>query len=181
MKRMGLTLIDIMLVIAITVLALSILLSTPSPWRHYHDGSVRCRSNLHQLSLFMKLYADDNNGRYPTMDKWCDLLTKNYLPGVDPDLLFCPGARDKITQDSNQSSYVLNKNVLGMKVSEIPPDMVLLFEGPVGWNQVGGPELLTTEYHKDDGVGVSFTDLSVKFVSTNELAELKWKPNQNNN
>jgi hypothetical protein len=123
----------------------------------------------------MKFYTDENDGQYPTTDKWCDLLTKSYWPSVDPDLFICPGAINKITQDSNQSSYVLNRNILSMKASEVPADMVLLFEGPVGWNQVGGPELLTTEYHKDEGACVCLADLSVKSVHPDELDELKWK------
>jgi hypothetical protein len=128
----------------------------------------------------MKVYADDNNGEYPSTDKWCDLLAKSYMPTMDPDLLICPGAIDKTTQDSNQSSYVLNENMAGMKVSmkrSRSPDAVLLFEGPIGWNQFGGPELLTTAYHKDKGACVCFADLSVKFVRTDELAALKWKAN----
>jgi Tfp pilus assembly protein PilE len=172
-KRIGLTLIEIVVIIAIIVVLMTILLSryhTP----HAHPLST-CKSNLHQLSLVMKFYADENNGEYPSTDKWCDLLTKSYFPTADPDLFICPGAIDKITEDSNQSCYVLNKNIVGMKRSEIPPDVVLLFEGPVGWNQVGGPELLTTEYHKDEGASVCFADLRVEFVRTDELAQLKWK------
>jgi hypothetical protein len=123
----------------------------------------------------MRFYTDDNNGEYPSTDKWCDLLTKSYLPSMDPDLFICPGAVDKMTQGSDQSSYVLNKNIVGMKASEVPGDVVLLFEGPIGWNQVGGPELLTTEYHKDEGAVVCFADLSVKSVRPDDLADLKWK------
>jgi hypothetical protein len=132
-------------------------------------------SNLHQLALSMKFYADDNNGQYPPTDKWCDLIVDTYFDGVEPDIFVCPVALDKITEDSNQSSYVLNKNIVGMKASEVPADMVLFFEGPIGWNQVGGPELLTTEYHKDEGAVVCFADLSVKSVRPDDLADLKWK------
>lgn len=176
MKRGGLTLIEFVLVISIIVLAMSILFSVGPvcPVAPPHNFTA-CLNNLHQLSLIMKFYADENDGQYPSTDKWCDLLTKSYMPTVDPDLFICPGAADKITQDSSQSCYVLNKNIVGMKASEVPPDVVLLFEGPVGWNQVGGPELLTTQYHIDEGVGVSFADLSVKFVRPDELSSLKWK------
>jgi hypothetical protein len=127
------------------------------------------------LSLLIKIYSDDNNGDYPSPDNWCDLLVDTYLHSVKPDFFLCPGAIDKITEDSNQSSYVLNKNIVGMKASEIPPDVVLLFEGPVGWNRMGGPELLTTAYHKEEGAFICFADIRVKFVRTEELAALKWK------
>ena len=174
MKRIGLTLIEIVVVIAIIAVLMSIFLAV-SPRGCPRSHSSWCKSNLHQLSLVMKFYTDENDGQYPATDKWCDLMVDTYFDSVEPDIFVCPGAIDKITQDSNQSSYVLNKNIVGMKASEVPADVVLFFEGPIGWNQVGGPELLTTEYHKDDGACVSFPDLSVKFVRPDELAELKWK------
>jgi hypothetical protein len=128
----------------------------------------------------MRFYTDENNGQYPSTDKWCDLLVDTYLDSVQPDFFVCPGALDKRTHDSNQSCYVLNKNIVGMTTSEVPADMVLFFEGPVGWNQVGGPELLTTTNHKDKGAFVSVADLRTKFVRPNEFAALKWKTNQDN-
>jgi hypothetical protein len=128
---------------------------------------------LYQVGLLIRFYADDNNGEYPSPEEWCDLLIRSYREQAY--LFICPGATDKITQDSDQSSYVLNRNVLGMKASEIPPNVVLLFEGPVGWNQVGGPELLTAEYHKENGAFVCLADLRTKFVRPDEFAALKWK------
>ena len=42
------------------------------------------------------------------------------------------------------------------------------------WNQVGGPELLTTENHKGEGCNVLFNDWHVEFVKAERLGELKW-------
>ena len=60
------------------------------------------------------------------------------------------------------------------------PRLVVLFETKAGWNQVGGPELLTTDNHNGKGCNVLFNDLTVEFVKTEELAKLKWKAKQNN-
>lgn len=43
------------------------------------------------------------------------------------------------------------------------------------WNQVGGPEILTTENHDGKGCNVLFNDMHVNFVKTEELGRLKWK------
>ena len=54
------------------------------------------------------------------------------------------------------------------------PDTVLLFECDGGWNQFGGPGLLTTKHHKDEGCYVSFVNREVKFVKPGEIPSLKW-------
>jgi len=53
--------------------------------------------------------------------------------------------------------------------------MVLLFETKGGWNQFGGPEILTTENHKGKGCNILFNDGSVEFVKPERLGELKWE------
>lgn len=54
------------------------------------------------------------------------------------------------------------------------PKLVLLFETKSGWNQSGGPELLTTENHEGKGCNVLFNDGRVKFVRPEQLGELIW-------
>lgn len=73
------------------------------------------------------------------------------------------------------SNYAMNKNIerYGLKS---PPDMAVLFETHPGWNQSGGPEILTTDNHKGKGCNVLFMDSSVKFVKTKDLKDLKWEP-----
>jgi prepilin-type processing-associated H-X9-DG protein len=53
--------------------------------------------------------------------------------------------------------------------------VVLLFESRPGWNQSGGPELLTTENHHGKGCNVLFVDGSVRFIKSEELVGLKWQ------
>jgi prepilin-type processing-associated H-X9-DG protein len=55
------------------------------------------------------------------------------------------------------------------------PDVVLLFESTAGWNQVGGPELLTTRHHEGKGCNVLFVDYHAEFVKGEEIPRLKWE------
>ena len=70
----------------------------------------------------------------------------------------------------------MNKNIEKLDAGRTPPDMVLLFETHAGWNQSGGPEILTTDNHQGDGCNVLFVDSHVEFVRTKDLNDLKWKP-----
>lgn len=131
--------------------------------------TVQCMANVHAIGSAMHLYAEENEGRYPDADKWCDLL-KKYL--LEPERQFvCKISNTK----TGQCSYALNRNIVGMKTSGIPPNVVLLFESVPGWNQVGGPEILTTENHKGEGCNILFNNGRVEFVKPERLGELKWE------
>jgi hypothetical protein len=149
------------IVAGVVSLLLGLLGLAPRP-RPPHPALV-CRANLKELGIAMRLYADDRTGKYPSPDKWCDLLEKgNYVLG---GWLRCP--RDK----KGPCSYAINPNA----EPNSPLDIVLLFETKGGWNQFGGPELLTTENHEGKGCNILLNDRHVKFVRTEQLNELKWK------
>ncbi|HUW17836.1 MAG TPA: hypothetical protein VMW16_00870 [Sedimentisphaerales bacterium] len=114
-------------------------------------------------------YAHDHDGRYPPADKWCDLLIHDRR--AIPKQFVCSQSDAKI----GESSYAMNENVGGRKPSELPPDIVVLFETKRGWNQSGGPEILTTENHRGKGCNVVFNDGNVNFVRAEHLGQLKWK------
>jgi hypothetical protein len=64
---------------------------------------LACTKNLHELGLYLLMYAEDNEGRYPSPERWCDLLVAKY--GEDEDfknLLRCPGA------DAGPCNYAMN-------------------------------------------------------------------------
>ncbi len=52
--------------------------------------------------------------------------------------------------------------------------MVLLYETHPGWNQVGGPEILTVDNHQGEGCNVLFVDGHVEFVKSPGLPQLRW-------
>ncbi|MCH8119677.1 MAG: DUF4190 domain-containing protein [Planctomycetes bacterium] len=128
-----------------------------------------CGTNLSGLGKAMFVYANDFGDEFPTPDKWCDLLIE--YAEMTPKHFVCPTSQAK----EGQNSYAMNKNVAGKKRSGLPLDVVLLFESDKpNWNQVGGPELLTTENHKGKGCNVLFVDFHVEFVKTERLGKLKW-------
>jgi hypothetical protein len=54
--------------------------------------------------------------------------------------------------------------------------MVVLFETYPGWNQSGGPKILTTNNHYGEGCNVLFVNGRVQFVLKKDLKDLKWEP-----
>jgi prepilin-type processing-associated H-X9-DG protein len=119
------------------------------------------------LGKAMLIYANDYDDEFPTQTEWCDLLSK--YAEVPPKGFRCPGAPQQ-----GRCHYAMNKNVVNFSKRDIPPDMVVLFETHPGWNQVGGPEILTTDNHQGEGCNVLFMDNSVRFIKTSDLDKLKW-------
>jgi prepilin-type processing-associated H-X9-DG protein len=127
---------------------------------------MTCATNLQELGKAMVLYANDYNDRFPTTSKWCDLLTQ--YAGVAPQAFQCKGGGGE-----GPCSYAMNKALEGLGTN-VPPDMVLLFETTPGWNQTGGAEILTVDNHQGDGCNVLFVDTHVEFVKPEGLAKLRW-------
>jgi prepilin-type processing-associated H-X9-DG protein len=140
----------------------------------------RCILNLSKIQQAMIIYAADFDNKYPPKDKWCDLLIEHAR--ISKEDFICPGSKAK----TGQSSYAINENAItleplivrGVKEPNAPPDIVLLFESEPGWNQYGGPELLTIKNHNGRGCYIVFTDGHIEFVRKQNLHELKWKPDE---
>jgi len=129
---------------------------------------LNCAANMRSLALAMIIYAsDDEQGRFPAADSWCDLLLKDNR--AQDDQFVCEEAAKK--GGNPRCNYAINPNARPSS----PPDTVLLFETRDGWNQHGGPEILTTENHGGKGCNILFNNGSARFVRTKDLAKLKWK------
>jgi prepilin-type processing-associated H-X9-DG protein len=144
--------------------AVLVIASLPPPPR------MLCGVHLSELGKAMFIYANNNNGKYPTTDKWCDLLIKH--ADVTEKQFICYGALKQ--KDKSRCHYALNANC----EPNSPPDIVLLFETKGGWNLSGGPELLTTENHEGKGCNVLFNDSHAEFITLKDVPELKWKEKQ---
>jgi len=134
----------------------------------------RCAANLQALGKWMILYAGDYDEQYPQTEKWCDLLTEYMKMTEDSRVIekcfICPA------NNKGHCHYAMNPNISPR--SQL--GQVLLFETKGGWNQVGGPEILTTENHQGNGCNVLFNDSHVEFVRADKISELKWIISENN-
>jgi prepilin-type processing-associated H-X9-DG protein len=142
---------------------------------------VTSATNLKGLYNNMWIYANDNDGKFPTPDKWCDLLLDGDYVGLNSFvrrrlILYWPLVGGKMlvrpVPKRGRCDYAMNPNCDSISS---PPDMVLLFESKSGWNQYGGPELLATEQWDGKGCNIAFNDGHVDFVRTEELGRLKWE------
>jgi hypothetical protein len=124
-----------------------------------------CRSHLDRLGITMRMYANDFDGKYPTTDKWSDLLLKHGEGKLTEKSFKCPANKKE------RCSFAMNPNC----EPNSPVDMVLLFETKGGWNQFGGSEILTFENHKGKGCNILFNSLHVEFVKPEQISKLKWK------
>ncbi len=126
---------------------------------------ITCERHMNEIGKALMIYTNDYD-KYPTPEKWCDLLVKKC--NVPADDFRCPLA------EKGPCNYALNKNIADLGITA-NPDTVVLFETSPGWNQVGGPEILTTENHNGDGCNVVFLDGHVEFIYTKNIPKLKWK------
>ncbi len=153
----------------LAIIIIVINLMPPPPPRKIPD-LILCGHHLHQLGISMQLYSYYNDQRYPNKDMWCDLLVEH--ADVDESTYICRGAQKN--GDKGRCHYAINPNC----APNSPNDVVLLFETRGGWNQFGGPELLTTENHEGKGCNILFNDCSVRFIKTEQISELRWDNKQ---
>ncbi len=140
----------------------------------------RCMRNLGVIQKAMIIYAADFDYTYPPKDKWCDLLIEHAR--VSKKDFICLGSKAK----NRRSSYAINENAItleppimrGVEEPNTPSDIVLLFESEPGWNQYGGPELLTFQNHNGRGCYIVFSDGHIEFINSKDANNLKWKPDE---
>jgi uncharacterized Tic20 family protein len=134
---------------------------------HEFSNRASCECNLRGIGVSIEYYAKDNDGNYPTAAMWCDLLVgdPNRRSYILQEWLVCPSG------DKGRCHYAMNPNC----EPNSPGDIVLLFETKGGWNQFGGPEILTFENHKGSGCNVLFNNGRNEFVRPKEVSKLKWK------
>ena len=148
---------------------------TCSPVQTIH--SMVCSFNLKKIGEAILIYSDNNQGQYPDPDQWCDLVIKS--GHIKKERFLCPSVKFKWERQllpfpipiNRKSYYAMNPNC----EPNSPPDTVLLFETIGGWNKSGGPELLTTENHRNHGCNILFNGGYVDFISTKKIADLKWE------
>ncbi|MHC4418577.1 MAG: hypothetical protein ACYSU6_08330 [Planctomycetota bacterium] len=168
--------------IAAAVLFLFLSISLPALHRVRQGAKhVVCQSNLSQIGLAVAAYAKDNDGYLPSADNWCDLLTE-YYKELPEELLQCPAA------ETGRCNYAFNKNLDALRLSDVPEDVVLVFEAykrrdhrtldTKGWNLTGTVELLHITSHPSQWCNILFADGRVRGYDVQGLIKdpPRWEP-----
>ena len=125
-----------------------------------------CAQNFWPLCQSLNSHVKQQ-GSYPAPAQWCDALVPILQSNrYNQEALKCPNA------PSGNCSYAINP----FCEPDSPPDTVLLFETRAGWNQHGGPQILSFNNHEPNGGNVLLKDGTVKFIRTEEeLNQLRWE------
>jgi hypothetical protein len=120
-------------------------------------------------------YAQENDGKYPDPEKWCDQLLeagqakiRQFMCLPDFTIQYLRFKYSRPQPGKGVSHYAMNINCR----PDSPPDTVLLFETALGWNKHGGKELLNLDNHSGDGCNILFNGGYVQFIGRRQ--ELKW-------
>jgi prepilin-type processing-associated H-X9-DG protein len=133
---------------------------------------INCMNNERQLALAAKLYAGNNNNHYPPAATWCDAIK----PDVSLENVFnCPAVNSTDLNSTNRCDYAFNAKLDGMDADKIDPQTVMIFESDTGWDAHGGPEIASTQRHRNF-LNVAFADGHVEKVAEARLSSLRWDP-----
>jgi len=162
----------------------------------YFGFRMICAHNLRQLGKSLRIYSNNYDGEYPAANKWGDLLVEH--AGAGGTWFYCKGIREEryhftinpreqfgspwhqsfFYHDPNGRSYYVKHGHYAINPNaepNSPRDMVLLFETKGGWNQFGGPELVSFDNHRGEGCNILFNNGDINFVTPDEVGKLKWK------
>jgi prepilin-type processing-associated H-X9-DG protein len=129
--------------------------------------TVNCVSNLKQLALAARIYANNSGDKFPNASNWCDAIQSH---ARSERIFHCPSDRNTLC------SYGYNAALSGMAEGKVNPATVMFFEIPGGWNVSGGPEQLIQKSRHLTTVNVAFADGSVQQMRQERLSELRWDP-----
>lgn len=121
------------------------------PSSGHHEGEwarrVTCGNNLKQFVLFMKMYANDHEEKYPVALN--DMLG-DYLKAGDMGIFICPSSGHKVGSSTNIHEWTDYAYVTGLTEAD-PTNCVVMFCLP--------------ENHKGKGANVGFLGGIVRWYS----------------
>ena len=130
-------------------------------------NAMKSANNAKQLGLGLIVHTQDNDGRLPTADKWCDAILRDVGTPVfvSPQ---DPASSLPIKVGQKVSSYAFNTALSGKNLNEVNPGTVIVFETDLGWNGSGGLKeaLEFLEFFDGHAIAVGTADGAVRTVSS---------------
>lgn len=132
-----------------------------------------CARNLETLYRGLVHYSNENDGRLPMADNWCDaIIDESY---ITEETFNCPQTQHP------KISYAFNKYLSNLKISELSNDTIVLFESFGGWN-FNGDQNVVAPRHVDSLIFFVVTaNGDALMVSRESIKKLLWKPLEQTN
>lgn len=113
-----------------------------SAYRRKQDiaAMANCNESLNDIRINIYKYTYNNNGYFPDCNQWCDLLI--IFADASPGMFKCYNSDAVI----GESSYAMNINLKGKKLSQIDPNTVIVFETNYGKGPNGRNVTVSTRY-----------------------------------
>ncbi|MDP6034586.1 MAG: hypothetical protein QGG55_00940, partial [Verrucomicrobiota bacterium] len=173
--------------IAAVPLAVAAAASAPSVLPEIERSKARANriksiNNMRQITRALHNYADENGGKLPPADKWCDAIMR--VVG-SPMVFVSPLDQDAIAQSrtgKKVSSYAFNAALAGKSLHELDHRTVLVFECNLGWNGSGGLK----DLHKNvppDQWNVALVSGDSQLTNPNHMqrSQMRWSPPKRRN
>lgn len=166
MRRKAFTLIELLVVIVIIGVLAALIMPAIGMARESGRRSL-CVSNMRQCYMWLTIYADEHNGKFPISSNPSDFdLSSAPYPSYIEDygILICPGSKDTKWVSGqflpNNVSYMYNNANL---------DVDSQSDIPLGADKVANADLATLsqdDNHKTYGVNVMYVDGHVRWSKT---------------
>jgi len=129
---------------------------------------ISCMNNVKQLNLALIMYAQDNQGKFPPADRWCDLI-KQYTAGST-------AAFHCRSEPGSDCSYAYNAALANVNTADLknPTQTVLVFSSDPGWNKSGGLQTARPHHH-GNVIMAGFADGHAETTRESRLSTANWE------
>lgn len=131
----------------------------------YYARSMNAIEKLNEFSQEIQSLSTDE--KYTFTEQSINELSEKLFPY---------GKRDYINYIFYSPCFDFNKNLLGLKPSEIHTEVVMLFESENNESSFSDSNNISANWHLDRGSLIIFSDGQLEFIKKENFKNLHWKP-----